>query len=191
MIDHRSEHGLGRLAIVWGATLLLALAASATADDQRAWKPLAKDGIHDPRNPAIGMLQAPAEALSKLPAETAGDKVKWTEALAKGAIAPRDGINSGADAPMALDLDILLDLNGSLPMVRFSHQVHTAWLDCTNCHDELFKMERGASRISMLSILEGEQCGVCHGAVAFPLTECKRCHNVPYSARPPAAGAPR
>jgi hypothetical protein len=31
----------------------------------------------------------------------------------------------------------------------------------------------------MLAILEGEQCGQCHGAVAFPLTECTRCHAIP------------
>jgi hypothetical protein len=30
----------------------------------------------------------------------------------------------------------------------------------------------------MQKILDGEQCGVCHGAVAFPLTECRRCHSV-------------
>jgi hypothetical protein len=24
----------------------------------------------------------------------------------------------------------------------------------------------------------GEHCGRCHGAVAFPLTECTRCHSV-------------
>jgi hypothetical protein len=27
-------------------------------------------------------------------------------------------------------------------------------------------------------ILSGEKCGLCHGAVSFPLTECKRCHSV-------------
>ena len=30
----------------------------------------------------------------------------------------------------------------------------------------------------MLLILAGEKCGLCHGAVAFPLTECLRCHSV-------------
>jgi hypothetical protein len=27
-------------------------------------------------------------------------------------------------------------------------------------------------------VLSGEKCGLCHGAVAFPLTECNRCHSV-------------
>ena len=30
----------------------------------------------------------------------------------------------------------------------------------------------------MMLILQGEKCGLCHGAVAFPLTECLRCHSV-------------
>ncbi len=83
-----------------------------------------------------------------------------------------------------LDTDILLSLKGGLPMVRFPHRQHTLWLDCSNCHEALFKSKVGANRLSMFQMLQGEQCGVCHGAVAFPLTECNRCHNTP---RQPAA----
>ena len=170
------------LAIIGGATLFLALAAGVTAEDKRTWKSLAEDGVHDPASPALKDLQAPGEALSKLPAETAGDRVRWGEALDKGLIAPRSGVDpkSGTDATV-LDNDIVLNPHGSMPAVRFPHRSHTQWLECTSCHEDLFKMEKGASGISMLRILEGEQCGVCHGAVAFPLTECKRCHNVPWS----------
>ncbi|HEX9180451.1 MAG TPA: c(7)-type cytochrome triheme domain-containing protein, partial [Burkholderiales bacterium] len=53
------------------------------------------------------------------------------------------------------------------------------WLDCANCHEHLFKSKAGANKLSMQKILEGEQCGLCHGAVAFPLTECGRCHSTP------------
>ena len=28
----------------------------------------------------------------------------------------------------------------------------------------------------MTNIIEGQFCGVCHGKVAFPLTDCARCH---------------
>ena len=48
-----------------------ALAAAATV-----WLPLAKDGVHDPRGPGIGLLQQPAEALSTLPPDTAGNMVR-------------------------------------------------------------------------------------------------------------------
>jgi hypothetical protein len=46
----------------------------------------------------------------------------------------------------------------------------------------------------MLHILEGKQCGQCHGAVAFPLTECARCHNTartPENAARAQAGRPK
>jgi c(7)-type cytochrome triheme protein len=78
-----------------------------------------------------------------------------------------------------------------MPVVLFPHKRHTEWLDCSNCHDKLFKEEIGASHISMFQILAGEQCGVCHGAVSFPLTECNRCHSVlrPDQMRAVAPGA--
>jgi hypothetical protein len=31
----------------------------------------------------------------------------------------------------------------------------------------------------MVQILLGEKCGVCHGKVAFPVSECRRCHSKP------------
>jgi c(7)-type cytochrome triheme protein len=71
-------------------------------------------------------------------------------------------------------------------MVRFPHRQHTLWLDCSMCHEELFKSKAGANQFSMLAMLNGEQCGRCHGAVSFPLTECNRCHSVPHD-RAPAA----
>ena len=71
-----------------------------------------------------------------------------------------------------------VDVNGGMPAVRFPHRQHTEWLDCKNCHDGIFKMRTGETKISMFLILQGEQCGVCHGAVAFPLTECMRCHSI-------------
>ena len=172
--------------LTFGCIALMPLvAAGATGEDKRSWKPLAADGVHDPASPALTQLQAPDAALSKLPAGSGGDLVDWGEALRQGLIAPRAGIDpKSASEALILDGDILLNPNGSQQPVRFPHKDHTQWLDCTNCHEALFKMEKGAGRISMLRILEGQQCGVCHGAIAFPLTECKRCHNTPWSVKP-------
>jgi c(7)-type cytochrome triheme protein len=66
-----------------------------------------------------------------------------------------------------------------MPAVKFPHRQHTLWLDCSNCHPYPFIDKAGANKLSMQAILNGEQCGLCHGAVAFPLTECNRCHSVP------------
>jgi len=148
------------------------------------WQPIAKDGLHDPKGPGASLLQHPGEALSRLTPDTAGNQVRWVQALDKGEINPRTNLLPDTKV-RTLDLDVLLDLKGSMPIVRFPHKAHTEWLDCDNCHGELFGQPRifeertGGSNISMLRILEGEQCGQCHGAVSFPLTECMRCHSIP------------
>ena len=66
---------------------------------------------------------------------------------------------------------------GSIPRVLFPHKPHTQWMSCEACHDRIFVPQVDANPINMGKILEGEYCGLCHGAVSFPLTECNRCHN--------------
>lgn len=156
------------------AALLIIFAGTALAQ----WSPIRKDGIHDRRSPAVGVLQEPSQALAKLPRDSAGNLVNWVRAMEEGAIQPRANLYPSTEVRV-LDSDILLNLRGGLPMVRFPHRAHTLWLDCSNCHEHLFKAKTGANQLSMLAMLQGEQCGVCHGAVAFPLTECSRCHNTP------------
>lgn len=143
------------------------------------WKPLVKDGIHDPGNPAVAILQNPAEALSVLPPDTAGNLVDWARALREGYINPRTNIMPGTEIQL-LDLDIVMKRTGDMPFVNFPHLTHTEWLDCSNCHEEMFKSKTGATEFNMLDILQGRFCGQCHGAVSFPLTECNRCHSVPW-----------
>ncbi|MCB1917534.1 MAG: hypothetical protein KDG52_17700 [Rhodocyclaceae bacterium] len=154
------------------------LCASIATAHSGNWTKLSEDGVHDPRGPAIELLQYPGDALSNLPSDTAGNEVDWIRALRAGVIQPRPSIDPDRE-DRRLDKDIYLDLYGSMPSVRFPHLAHTEWLDCSNCHDHLFLPKRGANNISMFLILQGQQCGVCHGAVAFPLTECSRCHSVP------------
>jgi len=176
---------------VWLLLVILALFAQTpiAADIARRWLPLAKDGIHDPKSPALRVLQEPAEALSRLPADFVGNQVNWTAALDQGRINPRTNIRPETKVRI-LETDILLNLRGGTPIVRFPHRQHTVWLDCNNCHEQLFKAQAGANKFSMQRILQGEQCGVCHGAVAFPLTNCGRCHNTPRNQPPPAGSVP-
>ncbi|MFM2065716.1 MAG: hypothetical protein RLZZ584_625, partial [Pseudomonadota bacterium] len=138
---------------------------------------LAADGVHDPRGPAITQLQQPGEALAALPPDSAGNQVRWVQALETGAITPRTNILPGTEIRLR-DQDLIISRNGSMPAVKFPHRQHTLWLDCSNCHPYPFKDRLGANRFSMMAILNGEQCGLCHGAVSFPLTECNRCHSV-------------
>lgn len=142
------------------------------------WRPLADDGIHDPTAPGLVLLQEPAEALSGLPPDTTGNRVRWVRALDEGFINPRPTLSGEGELP-SRTTDVIMPQTAGLPMVRFPHRVHTAWLHCSNCHDGLFEQVAGATDVTMAMILRGEKCGVCHGAVSFPLTECSRCHSVP------------
>ena len=143
----------------------------------RSWKPLRNDGLHDPQSPGIGILQEPSEAFRDLPPDPAGNFVSWVKALRNKNIQPRTNLYSQTEVKV-LDLDIIMEKTGEMPMVRFPHKTHTEWLDCDNCHDIIFKEKVGGNDINMMGILYGEHCGRCHGAVAFPLTECLRCHSV-------------
>ena len=164
-----------RLSLLLGLFWLLCGAAVA-----REWRALAEDGVHDPENPAIGYLQDPSQALNRLPADSAGNRVDWVRALRDGYIRPRTHLDGNREVEV-LDSDILMSTNGGIPRVRFPHKPHTEWLDCQNCHEKPFLPEAGTNAVTMGRILEGEFCGMCHGAVAFPLTECDRCHSVPWN----------
>ncbi|NJD87628.1 MAG: hypothetical protein FIB05_06410 [Betaproteobacteria bacterium] len=178
-----------RLALV--LAIALATAVAWAGPDLRRWLPLAKDGLHDPASPGTRQLQEPRDALSVLAPDTAGNQVRWVEALDRGQIIPRAAINAGTPVRLRED-DILLNLHGGTPIVRFPHRAHTLWLDCSNCHEEIFVSRAGANKLDMRKMLQGQQCGVCHGAVAFPLTECSRCHSVARarSGTGPAAAVP-
>jgi c(7)-type cytochrome triheme protein len=76
-----------------------------------------------------------------------------------------------------MDLNIVREVKGSMPDVVYPHKQHTEWLDCSNCHPKIFIPQKGANQISMASILLGQKCGVCHGKVAFPVSECRLCHS--------------
>ena len=170
--------GLVRSTAPWWLALGLAAAVAwAVAAQPLPWKRLERDGVHDPRSPAVTQLQQPAEALAPLPRDSAGNLVNWVKAIDSGAIAPRSQLSPGTEVRLRED-SLIIARYGSMPAVRFPHRQHTLWLDCANCHDRLFVPRAGANRFSMTAILNGEQCGLCHGAVAFPLTECNRCHSV-------------
>lgn len=157
--------------------VLLAIQAGLAPASER-WQPLGRDGLHDPAEPGVAQLQNPAEALSALPPDPVGNKVDWNKALLGGHITPRTNVHPETQIQV-LDLDVIMKRTGEMPMVRFPHRQHTMWLDCGNCHEKLFRTKAGASSVNMMQILSGQKCGLCHGAVAFPLTECQRCHSVP------------
>jgi len=141
--------------------------------------PPATDGIHDPTGSGTALLQTPLEAFDPLPKSSSGNYVNWNQALSDADIAPWYSVSNPKAAPIVLDLNIVREVKGSMPNVVYPHKQHTEWLDCANCHPAIFIPMKGANQISMASILLGEKCGVCHGKVAFPVSECRRCHSQP------------
>jgi len=139
--------------------------------------PPAEDGIHDPKNAGTLMLQPPKLAFENLASSGSGNRVDWVKALDNGEITPRYEKLSDAAQPVVMDLNIVREVKGSMPDVVYPHKQHTEWLDCSNCHPAIFIPQKGANQISMASILLGQKCGVCHGKVAFPVSECRRCHS--------------
>ena len=139
--------------------------------------PPPKDGIHDPATKGSHMLLPPREAFAPLPKSNSGNRVDWVAAVESGAIKPRYDRTDPEKQPAVLDFNVVREVKGSMPDVVYPHKAHTEWLDCTNCHPSIFIPRKGANQISMASILMGQMCGVCHGKVAFPVSECRRCHS--------------
>jgi len=140
-------------------------------------RPAVESGIHDPANDMTLQLQPPAVAFATLPKSQAGNHVDWVKALDAKALAPRWDRNDPAANAIVMDLNIVREVKGSMPDVVYPHKQHTEWLDCSNCHPAIFVPQKGANQISMASILLGQKCGVCHGKVAFPVSECRLCHS--------------
>jgi c(7)-type cytochrome triheme protein len=149
--------------------------------------PPAEDGIHDPANPGTHALQPPLTALGGMPALAAGNRVNWVSSLEGGRITPRWDRDDAGAAAVVMDLNIVREVKGSMPDVVYPHKQHTEWLDCSNCHPQIFIPQKGANQISMASIMLGQKCGVCHGKVAFPVSECRLCHSKKKEGAGPAA----
>lgn len=176
------------------------LAARALAEDPNAFNrlhtgmaernpPPATDGLHDPAIADVGLLQAPKEAFATLPKAVGGNNVDWTAALKDKKISPRYDKTDTTAQPELLDLDVIRECKGTTPDVIYSHSAHAEWIDCPVCHPAIFESAKGANTMTMAEIMAGEKCGACHGSVAFPVSDCKRCHAVPKSADAKKASA--
>jgi c(7)-type cytochrome triheme protein len=136
-----------------------------------------EDGIHDPEGEGAYMLQTPKEAFESLNKSSSGNRVDWVKSLNNNKIDPRWDRTDPTKKAFVMDLNIVREVKGSMPNVVYPHKQHTQWLDCSNCHPDIFIPKKGANQISMAAILMGQACGVCHGKVAFPVSECRKCHS--------------
>lgn len=115
--------------------------------------------------------------LKDFPKTRFGNKVDWVKAIQAGLIKPKNFISS---EPGEMSFDKTLELKAEwsgIPPAIFPHKAHIQWLDCSNCHPDLFNIKKKTTKhFSMTLSLEGKFCGLCHLKIAFPLNDCKRCH---------------
>lgn len=117
------------------------------------------------------------EQLAQFPRAPFGNRINWAKAMEEGVIRPRASIYDGYDS-MPFDKRLVLVVEwGNIPPAIFAHKTHTPWLDCANCHPDIFNIKKKTTKhFSMKKLINSEYCGVCHLKVAFPLDDCKRCH---------------
>lgn len=134
----------------------------------------------------IGLGWHPA-ALEELPTDKFG-LVDWVAALEQGKINPRGNVDPKAPEGFPFDMNIVMpSKTGMISGAYFPHKTHTTWMSCDSCHTKIFIPLAGSNDLTMSTIAKGQACGVCHGKVAFPLNDCKRCH-VPHETENAAAG---
>ena len=107
--------------------------------------------------------------------------VDWAKAVKDNIVSPKHSIDPNAE-PDAEPMDMDVEIQSKSDFVNdvvYPHAIHTYWLSCEVCHDKIFQMAAGQNNMSMSGIAEGKWCGRCHGKVAFPLTDCNRCHTKP------------
>lgn len=141
--------------------------------------PPSQDGIHDPANDGTLELQPPLAGMADLVRSRFGNNVDWVASLDSKKITPRWERTNPFAEPLVMDLNIVRvpARSAMVQSVVFPHKQHTELLDCSNCHPAIFVPQKGANVISMPLIMLGQKCGVCHGKVAFPVSECAKCHS--------------
>ncbi|UCF19039.1 MAG: hypothetical protein JSU87_14075 [Gemmatimonadota bacterium] len=93
---------------------------------------------------------------------------------------PADRIVPRLETDLLLPRDSAAGSEEDFPPSIFAHWQHRIRYLCSDCHPSLFTMKRGANKITMRAIQQGEFCGDCHnGRQAFGVIQCLRCHRSP------------
>jgi c(7)-type cytochrome triheme protein len=117
-------------------------------------------------------------AIARLPRSGYGNNINWSKAIRRKLITPKQSIFDDNYTPIKFGKKLELAAEMSMiPPAIFPHKAHVRWLDCSNCHPDIFMIKKkGTEHFDMKYILEGKFCGVCHLNVAFPIDDCDRCH---------------
>ena len=145
-------------------------------------------GIGDPSKPASQAFKAGMgwhpQALSAagLPKDKYG-LVDWAKLVRQNIISPKASLDPEEEEIPPLKMDVVITAKGDyVSDVIYPHEMHTYWLKCDVCHPSIFVPAKGSNDMTMVGIVQGQWCGRCHGKVAFPLTDCNKCHSAPKKA---------
>jgi len=120
------------------------------------------------------------EMTATLPKTTYGNQIDWSRALSSKKITPLYSLYVEDEAPLPFERTLTLESKWApmtIPPAYFPHKSHTEWLDCANCHPDIFNIKKRTTKhFTMDYILEQKFCGVCHIKVAFPIDDCRGCH---------------
>ena len=116
----------------------------------------------------------------RMPSDRFGNGINWALAESEDNIKLVDyiaGISPASRPKMKIPTDVIVKMNfEGMPDVIFSHKKHMVWGGCKLCHPEIFSLRKSRLTYSMDEIFKGKSCGVCHRNVAFPESDCRRCH---------------
>ncbi len=133
-----------------------------------------RDARHEQREKAFRAFA------DNMPKERGGNGINWEQAEESGVIKLIDYIEglSTKRPPMANQKDFAIGAKvEGVPEIIFSHKKHTVWNGCEVCHPDIFVgVKKGVEKYSMIDLFAGKYCGACHGKVAFPQSDCRRCH---------------
>lgn len=118
----------------------------------------------------------------QFPPERFGNGIDWLTAEEQNLVNIKDRLGEISSRASKIKDPKKFELSGgepTMPDIIFSHKKHTVWNGCDLCHPDIFIVKKGYAPYSMQDIFAGRYCGVCHGTVAFPNLDCRRCHAKP------------
>ena len=111
-------------------------------------------------------------------------RINWVKMVEDELISPQWELKkSGDDEELDETIILFESKSDKFDDVLFKHEVHTYWLSCPICHETkggvIFEQGAGENKVLMKEMkTQKKWCGRCHSTVAFPLSDCNRCHNL-------------
>ena len=96
----------------------------------------------------IGSTDARFGELKDLPKAAYGDQVNWVKALRRKLITPKQSIwnDNYEPIPYPAEPEPRAGVADDQNPRYFPHQKHTEWLDCADCHPDIFNIQKKGTK---------------------------------------------